>query len=81
MNGMLLVAQEEFRPSARIVMPDFIGVKDASYTNGVGTILYATKYLMKRNHRQSSTSSHRTKNKTQKNSPFEKIKNWFSEFI
>ena len=82
-NGILPLAQEELKPSVRISVPDFIGVKDPSYTSGVGVILYASKYFMKRGN-TNSTSASKTKRNVQKansTNTMERIKNWFSEFI
>ncbi|MCR8634959.1 cell division protein FtsA [Paenibacillus radicis (ex Xue et al. 2023)] len=94
MPGVLAVAQAELATSVRIAVPDFIGVRDPSYTSGVGIIQYAYKYL--RASRQSSsavkkvsankkvTSSSGSSNSSgseQKPSVMERFKNWLSEFI
>ncbi len=81
MNGILTIAQEELKPSVRISVPDFIGVKDPSYTGGVGVILYAFKYFMKRHSGNSTASASKAKRKVQKTNTMDRIKNWFSEFI
>ena len=85
MNGILSLAQEQFPASVRISMPDFIGVRDPSYTSGVGLILYASKRFKKTSgqtkHQVSSTPSKQSTRKTKGTSPFERVKNWFSEFI
>lgn len=77
MNGIINLAQEELSPAVRIARPNHIGVKDASFTNGVGLILYASKNFVK-NSRKSSTS---TKPKKKSFGTIERVKNWFSEFI
>ncbi len=77
MEGILSIAQEELLPSARIAMPDFIGVKDTSFTNGVGIILYASKNFIRRGGKQGSTS----KSKRKSVISFEWFKNWLNEFI
>ena len=76
MNGILSVAQEELTPSARIGKPDFIGVKDSSFTNGVGIITYASKNFLK-NNKKSISSKSRRKNVN----ALDRVKKWFSEFI
>lgn len=76
MNGILNIAQEELTPSARIVMPDYIGVRDSSYTNGVGIIKYVSKNFLK-----SSGISNSSKGRKKGNKPLDRVKNWFSEFI
>ena len=78
MNGILSIAQEELIPSARIAMPNQIGVKDPSFTNGVGIILYASNHFIRRNHGQKRSKS---KSRANRVSLWERIKNWFSEFI
>jgi cell division protein FtsA len=82
-NGILPLAQEELKPSVRISVPDFIGVKDPSYTGGVGVILYASKYFMKRGNNNATSASKTKRNvqKTNSTNTMERIKNWFSEFI
>ncbi len=80
LNGILTVAQEELLPSARTAIPNFIGVKDASFTNGVGVIQYASKHILKGSKRQSISSS-RANQKSKGLNIFERIRNWFSEFI
>jgi cell division protein FtsA len=82
MPGMLEIAQQELENSVRIAVPDFIGVRDPSFTNGVGIIQYVYKYA-----RQRSTSA--VRKTTKKAAPpakpkvgiMERFKNWISEFI
>ncbi len=82
MPGMLEIAQIELENSVRIAVPDFIGVRDPSYTNGVGIIQYVYKYS-----RQRSTSAVRKTTKKAaapektKDGLMERFKNWISEFI
>jgi cell division protein FtsA len=85
MPGMLTIAQSELQTSVRIAVPDYIGVRDPSYTSGVGIIQYAFKYM--RTTRQTSFVK-KTGNKkvtaasTQGSTTwFERFKNWLSEFI
>jgi cell division protein FtsA len=93
MPGVLAVAQAELATSVRIAVPDFIGVRDPSFTSGVGIIQYAYKYL--RASRQSSStvkkasankkvtanSGNTSGSSEQKPSIMERFKNWLSEFI
>ncbi|GBF11971.1 cell division protein FtsA [Tepidibacillus sp. HK-1] len=81
MNGILSLAQEVLKPSVRIAIPDYIGVKDPSYTGGVGLIKYATKMIKANHGHVVKTASSKPKRKSRSISPFERIKNWFSEFI
>ena len=44
MPGFIEVANQELLLPARVATPDFIGVRDPGYTNGVGVIQFAAKY-------------------------------------
>jgi cell division protein FtsA len=87
MPGILSVAQSELMTSVRIAVPDFIGVRDPSYTSGVGIIQFVSKYM--RTKQPGSSFSKKTavkssgKKSSSENKPgfFERIKNFFSEFI
>jgi cell division protein FtsA len=88
MPGMLTVAQAELMTSVRIAVPDFIGVRDPSYTSGVGIIQFVSKYLRSRQPGSSfskkaavKTSSKKSSSSETKPGFFERIKNFFSEFI
>jgi cell division protein FtsA len=48
MAGVLPLAQTELESSVRIAVPDYIGVRDPSFSSGVGMIQYVTKYLRSR---------------------------------
>lgn len=81
MPGMLRIAQEELASSVRIAVPDFIGVRDPAFTNGVGIIQYVSKY-----HRNNNNSGYKKSGATKvsnnkKPGLFERFKNWLSEFI
>ncbi|WP_248926598.1 cell division protein FtsA [Paenibacillus hamazuiensis] len=87
MPGMLTVAQAELQTSVRIAVPDYIGVRDPSYTSGVGIIQYASKYI-KASSKQTSFIKKTSGNKkvsssadSAKSGLFERFKNWLSEFI
>jgi cell division protein FtsA len=89
MAGMLTVAQAELMTSVRIAVPDFIGVRDPSYTSGVGIIQFVSKYLRSRqpgsgfSKKQAVKTPGGKKSSTSESKPgfFERIKNFFSEFI
>ncbi len=44
MHGIYELAQEIFDTRVRVYVPDFIGVRNAMYTNALGTILFAHQY-------------------------------------
>jgi cell division protein FtsA len=88
MPGMLSVAQQELATSVRIAVPDFIGVRDPSYTSGVGIIQFVAKYMKNRQPsfaRKSAGSKPQAKSNkaSDPNKPgmLERLKNWLSEFI
>ncbi|PWV95470.1 cell division protein FtsA [Paenibacillus cellulosilyticus] len=88
MPGTLNLAQQELESSVRIAVPDFIGVRDPAFNNGVGMLQYVVK-----NARVNSVSVSAKKSAVRKTvttssvstSPkpglFERLKNYFSEFI
>jgi cell division protein FtsA len=88
MPGVLAVAQAELATSVRIAVPDFIGVRDPSYTSGVGIIQYACKYLKASRQTAGGNKKAAVVNKKaapasseQKPTVMERFKNWLSEFI
>jgi len=85
MPGMLELAKEELDAPVRIAIPDYIGVRDPSYTTGVGLIQYALQQMERRANRTSSSFRSGQKPAVSKQkeggSLMEKVKNWFSEFI
>ncbi|TCZ72292.1 cell division protein FtsA [Paenibacillus albiflavus] len=84
MPGMLAVAQMELPSSVRIATPDFIGVRDPSYTNGVGIIQYVHRHMKNRNSSFSKSGNKSTKvqsTSTKKAGWFDKVKEWIKELI
>ncbi|NEW05279.1 cell division protein FtsA [Paenibacillus sp. SYP-B3998] len=85
MPGMLAVAQAELATSVRIAVPDFIGVRDPSYTSGVGIIQFVSKYMKIRNSGASKKNIVKSTSKKSSDSSkpgfMERVKNFFSEFI
>lgn len=87
MSGILAIAQAELATSVRIAVPDFIGVRDPAFTSGVGIIQFVSKYM--RNRQAGSGFIKKTVSKTSgkkssndsKPGWFERVKNFFSEFI
>ncbi|GFN30399.1 cell division protein FtsA [Paenibacillus xylaniclasticus] len=87
MPGTLGLAQQELESSVRIAVPDFIGVRDPAFNNGVGILHYALRMSRSRNTSVSAkkTASRKATASSVSTSPkpglFEKLKNIFSEFI
>ena len=89
MPGVLQVAQGELAASVRIAVPDFIGVRDPSFTSGVGILQNAVRQYRVRSQSGNVSAkkpANRTKSspapeKEQKPGFIERLKNMFSEFI
>ncbi|EFM12824.1 cell division protein FtsA [Paenibacillus curdlanolyticus YK9] len=84
--GTLSLAQHELESSVRIAVPDFIGVRDPAFNSGVGML----QYVLKNTRRGSTTpvvkktASRKAKTPaaaSPKPGMFERLKNYFSEFI
>lgn len=76
MPGVDKLAEYELEAPVRIAIPEQLGVRDASFVNGVGIIQYAMRNYMRRPHSANSTAVHR------KSGGFiERVKNWFSEYV
>lgn len=82
MPGVLSVAKRELDTSVRIASPEFIGVRDPSFTSGVGIINYVARNVKIRpsgNYRKSAAKT--VAATSEKTGFFERIKNFFSELI
>jgi len=82
MPGVTASAEQALQSSVRIAIPDYIGVRDPSFTSGVGIIQYAAKF-MRGKAASTGKKSGGKKAAVDKDKPswFEKLKNWLSEFI
>lgn len=80
MPGVAQVAAAELKTSVRIASPDFIGVRDPSYTSGVGIIHYVMKYMRGV---KSGNPKKASGKKSGADQPglFAKLRNWLSEFV
>lgn len=81
--GILSVAKRELGASVRIASPEFIGVRDPSYTSGVGIINYVAKTAKVRstgNNRKAAVKSVPSSS-SDKPGFFERVKNFLSELI
>jgi cell division protein FtsA len=88
MPGFHTLAKELFDHSVRIAFPDYIGVRDPSYTAGVGILHYVSKYsyykpatITKEKAVQGQAPKSSKKKAATQSGAFEKLRNWFSEFI
>lgn len=83
--GFVALAKDIVEPTSRVLYPDYIGVRDPSFSAVIGIIRYALPYLpltpdypaegRKKNVRV------RAKDKTSDDSFLGKVKRWFHEFI
>lgn len=87
MPGFNTLAKELFDQSVRIALPDYLGVRDPAFTAGVGVLHYANKFstikpstVAKEKAPQGQAPKVKKKTATEPGA-FEKIRNWFSEFI
>jgi len=82
MPGILPIAQAELASSVRIAAPEYIGVRDPSYTSGVGIIQYVHKYMRSRRTNFTKTSGKQAKSGAPKKEAwFDKMKEWIKELI
>lgn len=81
MPGILTIAQQELQANVRIAVPDFIGVRDPSYTGGVGIIQYVAKHMRYRSAGYGKKSARKSASEKGKPSWFERLKDWLREFI
>jgi len=82
MPGVLQLAQTELESNVRIAVPEYIGVRDPSYTNGVGIIQYVAKYVRTRTAVASRRPARgRSQSGASRPGFLEWVKNLFREFI
>jgi cell division protein FtsA len=82
MPGVLEIAQQELNSMVRIAVPDYIGVRDPSFTNGVGIIQYVCKHMRGRGAGGSRKPVNRKAASAGAKPGFvDKVKNFFREFI
>jgi cell division protein FtsA len=92
MPGVLEIARMNLQNSVRIAIPDYIGVREAQYTTGVGLIKYAYQNIRRAHHEVAATvapSNQKKRVKPEGKLPMEsgketikdKVKSWFKELI
>lgn len=85
MPSVLPLAQSELESNVRIAVPDYIGVRDPSFSSGVGMIQYVTKYVRTRGavaaKRAPKAKASAAGGTTSKPGIVEWFKNMFKEFI
>lgn len=92
MPGTLEVARYLLNHSVRIAIPDYIGVREAQYTTGVGIIQYAYQQIRRLQREVAATASSASQQRKrisqegnnptpQKESVKERVKSWLKEII
>ncbi|OEF96070.1 cell division protein FtsA [Desulfuribacillus alkaliarsenatis] len=79
LKGLAELAEIEFDAPVQIVMPNYLGVKDSSFTSGVGIIKYVTDQGLIRLSKNSTASSKNIND--QASGLLQKIKDWFKDFL
>ncbi len=77
-KGIAELAEIELDAPAQIVMPNYLGVKDSSFTTGVGIIKYVSDHGLIRSAR--SKASPKTLN-VPTEGLWQRIKDWFQDFL
>ncbi|MCX7571614.1 cell division protein FtsA [Tumebacillus sp. DT12] len=82
MPGVSKLAEFELDAPVRTAVPEYLGVKDASFVNGVGMINYVARTYT---HKPEAAAAPRRKVSSNTSSSggglVDKIKSWFSEFV
>lgn len=78
MPGTDVVASDELQAPVRAAIPDFLGVRDASYVNGVGIIAYTLRSHARNG--QTEAAAHMRPVKTG-GGFLARLKDWFRDFI
>lgn len=79
MKGIAELAEIELDAPVQISMPNYLGVKDSTFTTGVGIIKYATEQGLIRNHKYKPSS--KLPSGVQADNLVQKIKDWFKDFL
>jgi len=81
MPGVDKLAEYELSSAVRIAIPEFLGVKDSSFVNGVGIIKYAARNFMRKQEPVQAAARRKPASGGNSGGLVNKIKNWFSEFV
>lgn len=73
--GIEKLAEFELDTPVRVAVPEHLGVRDASFVNGVGIIQYANRHYARRNNVNSAPVNRKS------GGFMERVKSWFSEFV
>ncbi|GEO25089.1 cell division protein FtsA [Alicyclobacillus acidoterrestris] len=76
--GAAELASEELQAPVRIAIPEFLGVRDPSFVNGVGTIAYAARTGLRPTPMDQSAPVRQMKSS---GGMFTRIKDWLRDFV
>ncbi|GMA61829.1 cell division protein FtsA [Alicyclobacillus fastidiosus] len=76
--GAAELAGEELQAPVRIAIPEFLGVRDPSFVNGVGTIAYAARTGLRSTPTDQAPAMRQVKSSS---GMFTKIKDWLRDFV
>lgn len=80
--GTIKVARNTLANSVRVAEPDDVGVRDPSYTSGVGVIRFALKQQPGSTRSSTGGQKKKTKRTVRRKEPFlQRVKSWLSEII
>lgn len=77
--GLDKLAELELNASVRVAIPEFLGVRDSSFINGVGIIQYVARNMTRT--KVDAVQAPRRKASGNGGGLVDKIKSWFSEFV
>ncbi|AOM83268.1 Cell division protein FtsA [Salisediminibacterium beveridgei] len=69
MPGVMELAEEIFQQNTRIAVPDYIGVREPAYTNGIGLMLFSHKYMRIQGKDVTARFSSQSQNTEERNRP------------
>lgn len=76
------LAEFELDANVRVAVPDYLGVKDTSFVNGVGIIKYVGRTLTRsKPETQATPRRKQTSSNSGGGGIVDRIKSWFSEFV
>ena len=72
------VAEQELQAPVRVAIPEFLGVRDPSFVNGVGVIGYALRAQLRSGHLEAAASARSVKTG---GGMWTRIRDWLRDFI
>ena len=79
--GLDKFAEVELNASVRVAIPEFLGVRDSSFINGVGIIQYVARNMTRTKVDAVQAPRRKASGNSNGGGLVDKIKSWFSEFV